>query len=64
MTADPRCNSHILTFERHSTSEGKQIQFVSCETCGSEWRETWILPNWFWLTKMMDIPKNRRGQDT
>jgi hypothetical protein len=49
MTVDPRCDSHSLTLERHSISEWKQIQFVSCETCGSEWRETWILPNWFWL---------------
>ena len=64
MTVDPRCNSHSLTFERHSTSEGKQIQFVSCETCGSEWRETWILPNSFWLTKTMEMSTTLRGQDT
>jgi hypothetical protein len=64
MRPDPRCNSHSLTFERRNTSEGKQIQFVSCETCGSEWSETWILPNWFWLTKTRDMSKTPGGQDT
>jgi hypothetical protein len=61
MTIDPRCNSHSLTLERRSTSEGKQILFVSCETRGSEWRETWVLPNWFWLKKVPQVSKNSRS---
>jgi hypothetical protein len=53
MTVDSRCNSHRLTLEGHSTSEGKQIQFISCKTCGFEGRETWILPNWYWLKSLL-----------
>ena len=45
----PECNSHSLTFEGLSISEGKQIQFISCNDCSFEWQETWTLPNWFWL---------------
>jgi hypothetical protein len=53
MTVDPRCNSHRLTLEGRSTSEGKQIQLISCKTCGFEGQETWILPNWFWLRSLL-----------
>ncbi|SRR5215204_1962872 len=45
----PRCNSHSLTFERLSISEGKVIQLINCKACSFEWQETWTLPNWFWL---------------
>src|SRR5215204_7160495 len=44
-----KCSSHSLTFKGLGISEGKQIQFVSCNDCGFEWQETWTLPNWFWL---------------
>jgi len=36
----PRCNSHSLTFERLSISEGKVIQLINCKACSFEWRET------------------------
>jgi hypothetical protein len=29
-------------------SKGKQIQLIDC-TCGFEWLEMWVLPNWLWL---------------
>jgi DNA-directed RNA polymerase subunit M/transcription elongation factor TFIIS len=45
----PRCNSHSLTFEGLSTSEGKVVQLINCKSCSFEWQETWTLPNWFWL---------------
>jgi DNA-directed RNA polymerase subunit M/transcription elongation factor TFIIS len=45
----PKCNSHSLSFEGLSISEGKQIQLISCSTCGFEWLEMWVLPNWLWL---------------
>ena len=45
----PKCNSHSLSFEELSMSEGKQIQLINCSTCGFEWLEMWVLPNWLWL---------------
>ena len=45
----PKCNSHSLSFEGLSMSEGKQIQLINCSTCGFEWLEMWVLPNWLWL---------------
>ena len=44
-----KCKSYGLTFEGHSTSEGKLIQLINCKACSFEWQETWTLPNWFWL---------------
>ena len=32
----PKCNLHGLTFEEHSISVGKQIQFGNCKICGFE----------------------------
>jgi DNA-directed RNA polymerase subunit M/transcription elongation factor TFIIS len=45
----PRCNLHSLSFEGLKISEGKQIQLINCSTCGFEWLEMWVLPNWLWL---------------
>jgi DNA-directed RNA polymerase subunit M/transcription elongation factor TFIIS len=45
----PKCNSHSLSFEGLSMSEGRQIQLINCSTCGFEWLKMWVLPNWFWL---------------
>ena len=54
----PRCNSHSLTFERLSTSEGKVVQLINCKSCSFEWQETWTLPNWFWLKSSKYLPYN------
>jgi predicted Zn-ribbon and HTH transcriptional regulator len=45
----PKCKSQSLSFEGLNTYEGRQIQLINCKTCGYEWQETWMLPNWFWL---------------
>jgi DNA-directed RNA polymerase subunit M/transcription elongation factor TFIIS len=54
----PRCNSHSLTFEGLSTSEGKVVQLINCKSCSFEWQETWTLPNWFWLKSSTYLPYN------
>ena len=39
----------VLSFEGLSMSKGKQIQLINYSTCGFEWLEMWVLPNWLWL---------------
>ena len=45
----PICKSYNLSFEGLNIDKGRQIQLINCKTCGYEWQEMWILPNWFWL---------------
>ena len=45
----PNCESIYLSFKSVSTSEGKQLQLITCRVCDDKWQEAWVLPNWFWL---------------
>jgi hypothetical protein len=50
----PQCKSHFLTVQPIDDMDidkkgGQSIQSIKCRDCGSHWKETWTLPNWFWL---------------
>jgi hypothetical protein len=50
----PQCKSHFLTVQPIDntgieTNGGQSVQSIKCRDCGSQWKEIWTLPNWFWL---------------
>jgi hypothetical protein len=49
----PQCKSHFLTVQPIDTdvdtNAGQSVQSIKCRDCGSQWKEVWTLPNWFWL---------------